>query len=127
MSTPNTPIVNAGTMYINNLQLSWNASEVTTLSLSAGEARDSTNTNDIILNDPVIIYGNFVGPNGMDQAPIANNSQYAVYVIASSTSIFTSTQELGGGPFNVPVVNPYPPAALLSLSSNTAPVLPFEQ
>lgn len=100
---PNTPIVNAGIKYVNDLQISKTADK--TLSMSAGAARDFTNTNDIILNSAVTINGATVGANGVDVAVLVASTMYAVYVIGDSTD-YKST----GG--------------LLSLASNTSPSLP---
>ena len=99
---PNTPIVNAGVKYVNGLTLTRTAAK--TMSVAAGAARDSSNTNDIILDALVSINGLFVGANGVDVAVLAASSLYAVYLIGDSTN-YEST------------------AALLSLSA-TAPNLP---
>lgn len=107
MSEPNVPIVNAGLLYVNGLGIS-NPSPSTlskTLNLAAGQARDSTNTNDIILNSGVTINGALVGANGVDIAVLADSSLYAVYVIGDSTDHES-------------------PAGLLSLNAST-PSLPF--
>lgn len=97
-----TPIVNAGLKYINNLELV--AINTTTFSLAAGEARDSTNTNDIILSEQVTINTAQTGVNGLDQGTLTNDKFYAVFVIGDSTKY----QETAG---------------LFSLS--TDPILPF--
>lgn len=120
MTIPNVPIVNAGLYYVNKFNLAWVST--TTMTVSNGGARDSTNSNDILLAAPVTINGTFVGPNGVDVAAIVASSFYAVYVIASSTSVETSADELSGADA---AVNPYPAAALLSLASNAAPFLPY--
>jgi hypothetical protein len=107
---PNSPIVNAGVLYANGLGIAKTAAQ--TLSMALGAARDSTNTNDIILNatnpnvvDGVIsINGAYVGANGVDVAVLAESSLYAVYVIGDSTEY-------------------QPTAALLSLNA-TQPNLP---
>jgi hypothetical protein len=145
---PTTPIVNAGLLYVNGLQVANSvATPLTQLNIAAGQARDSTDTNDIVLPQiynlttipptptfvgalplGATINGLFVGPNGVDQAVLAANTLYAVYIIASSISTFTSNSQLGGGPLNLiqptPASNPHPTAGLLSLASNAAPYLP---
>lgn len=92
MPIPNTPIVNAGLLYVNGLGISAvGANKLLTMQL--GAARDSTNTNDIILditnpnevNGFITINGAKVGVNGVDMAPIVLSSFYAVYVIGDST------------------------------------------
>lgn len=80
---PNSPIVNAGIKYVNGLDIAKTAAK--TLSLAAGAARDSSNTNDITLDEAVTINGATVGANGVDVAAIVLNSFYAVYVIGDST------------------------------------------
>jgi len=81
--TANTPIVNAGLKYVNGLEIAKTAAK--TLSMAAGAARDSTDTNDIILDASVTINGAAVGANGVDVAALAASSMYAVYVIGDST------------------------------------------
>lgn len=91
MSIPQSPIVNAGLLYVNGLGISKTAAKQITMQL--GAARDSTNTNDIILGPsapipvlaPVVINGANVGANGVDAAAIVASSFYAVYVIGDST------------------------------------------
>lgn len=102
MSTPNTPIVNAGVLYINGFGIS----RGTTISLvaSPGAARDSTNTNDIISNGFITAFGNIVGTNGCDVATFVPSRFYAVYIIGDS--------------------NLYNPTALLFSLNNVSPVMP---
>lgn len=100
---PQTPIVNAGLKYVNGLDVP-NVSG-TTFVLGSGAARDSTNTNDIILNNDVTVNGLFVGVNGVDVAVLEADKFYAIYVIGDSTSY-------------------HPSAGLLSLNSSV-PYLPL--
>lgn len=116
-SIPQTPIVNASTLYCNGLQLSKTAAKQVTMQL--GAARDSTNTNDIILGAtsatpdeattpavPLVINGAVVGANGVDVAVLADSLFYAVYIIGDSTgyqptagllSLNATTPNLPGG------------------------------
>lgn len=103
MTTPNSPIVNAGLLYVNGLGIAKTAAKI--ISLAAGAARDVTNTDDIVLNALVSINGANVGANGVDIAAIILNKFYAVYVIGDST-------------------DKQPTAGLLSLNATT-PSLPF--
>lgn len=104
---PQTPIVNAGLKYVNGLVLSNSlVAPNTQLVLSAGQARDHTNVNDMLLNVDAVIDGLHVGANGMDEVVLAPNGMYAAYVIGDST-----------------LHNPV--AGLLSLVSNAQPFLPF--
>lgn len=95
-SIPQSPVVNAGLLYANGLSISKTAAQEITMQL--GSARDSTNTNDIILGAtaptpdvptiagvPIVINGAFVGANGVDVAVLAESSLYAVYIIGDST------------------------------------------
>lgn len=102
MSNPNVPIVNAGLLYVNGLQLAY--ATATTMTVAAGAARDSSNVDDIVLGASATINGGLVGANGVDIAVLAASSFYAVYVIGDSKS-YQAT------------------AGLLSLSA-TAPSLP---
>lgn len=65
---PNTPIVNAGVKYVNGLLLTRTGNK--TLGVAAGAARDSSNTNDIILDTAASVNGLFVGANGVDMQPL---------------------------------------------------------
>lgn len=104
---PQTPIVNAGLKYVNGLLLSNSPlAPNTQLVLGAGQARDSSNVNDMLLSNDVALDGLHVGANGMDVAVLAPNGMYAVYLIGDSTE-------------NQPI------AGLLSLASNAQPFLPF--
>lgn len=80
---PDTPIVNAGLLYVNGLELARTAAK--TLTIEAGDARDSSNTNDISIDAQLTINGAAVGANGVDVAVIVASSLYAVYAIGDST------------------------------------------
>lgn len=103
MTTPNTPIVNAGVKYVTDLQLAKTGNK--TLTLAAGAARDFTNTDDIILGSTVTINGAAIGANGVDIAALVASTLYAVYVIGDSTAH-------------------HPTAGLLALATETSPSLP---
>lgn len=86
MSIPNTPIVNAGLLYVNGLGIAKTAAKI--ISVASGAARDTTNTNDIILpvaSAPLSINGANVGANGVDVAALVASNFYAVYIIGDST------------------------------------------
>lgn len=83
MNPPNNPVVNAGLLYVNGLQIDY--ATATTINLISGAARDSTNTNDIILKQNTILNSAIIGPNGMASAPLVANAFYAVYIIGDST------------------------------------------
>lgn len=108
--TPNIPMVNLGNTYIQAMQLAWISN--TSISVAAGQARDSTNVNDIVLGSLATINAAVNGLNGLDTGALAASTFYAVYVISSST---LSNNSAAG--------NYKAPGALLSLSA-TAPTLP---
>lgn len=102
--TISTPIVNAGFEYINGLQLSFLT--VSTMTVSAGICRDSTNTNDISVGlslnvaatqtgvEPVAAGTGIVtinaatnGVAGIDVGTIAASTFYGVYAIGDSYNV----------------------------------------
>lgn len=89
---PNVPIVNAPSLYVNGLNLSWPVQAPShVVYLSFGAARNNTNVNDIVLNEQVIIDANVVGAaNGLDTGVFTENVVYAVYVIGDSTGYQSS-------------------------------------
>lgn len=95
-------IVNLPLLYVNNLQLSRAGN--TSLTIAAGQCRDSSNIYDITVASALTLNAANTGANGIDTGSLAASKMYAVYIIADPTEN------------NVP-------AALLSLSL-TAPVLP---
>lgn len=64
------------------LQLAWVSN--TLLTVQAGQARDSNNAIDIVLNAAVSIDATTNGANGLDQGALANNTWYYVYLLGSS-------------------------------------------
>jgi hypothetical protein len=97
------PIQNLPFLYDNNLLDSWLSN--TTLTLSSGQCRDSTNIYDIVLKNAVILNAANIGVNGLDQGTLAASTWYYVFVISDP-------------------VTGNPTAALLSLSK-TQPLMPF--
>lgn len=98
----NTAINNSGELYINGLETFYLTD--TTIQLNAGQCRDSTNNNDISLDNNVIINTALTGAGGVDNG-ILSNVQYKIYVIADSTQ--------------------YRPTAGILSENYTAPALPF--
>jgi hypothetical protein len=95
------PIVNLPYMAIDNLQVSRAGN--TSLSIAAGQCRDSTNVFDIVVESALTVSTLTVGANGIDTGAIAASKMYYVYVISDPTQ-------------------QYAPASLVSLSAT--PVLP---
>jgi hypothetical protein len=108
-------------LYTQGLQLS--AASTTVMAVSPGAARDSTNSIDMVvglqnyfgIDNPAVQFQNYQpgllinstvnGVNGLDTGTIAASTQYAVYLIGDSRNYLNT-------------------AAVLSLTSNTAPTLP---
>lgn len=113
--TPEIPMVNAGLLYVNGLQLSSNSTTPTTwFNVAAGMCRDHTNTNDIVISSNLIVDIARVGAGGLDRGAIAASTLYAVYAIGSSSN------QLGNGqPYSA-----YPGSVVIS-TNFTQPVLPF--
>lgn len=111
---PQIPVVNAGALYVSGMRLSNNATTPNTLlNVAAGACRNSTNENDIVISEAVVISTGSRGALGLDSGTIANNTLYAVYAIGSS-----SNQIGNGQPYSE-----YPGVAMLS-TNFTTPVLP---
>lgn len=114
-SSPQVPVVNAGAMYINGLELVMNGTNPDTyFNVLRGAARNSTNINDIILQNDVTVNINARGALGLDVGTIEEGIVYAVYVIGSSIASLGNGQE----------ETPYPTTVLIS-ASYTHPILPF--
>lgn len=100
---PNVPIVNAGYLDIQGMQLTFITT--TTIRVFAGVCRDSTNTNDITLDNSVVLNTATAGlVNGLDTGTLAASTMYAVFAIGDSTE--------------------YQPSGSLMSLSNNAPLLP---
>lgn len=106
MTQINIPIVNAPNKYVNGLAVSQTGTGI--LGIAAGAARDSTNTNDIILPTALNFPISQHGVNGLDTGTITVNTCYAVYIIGDSNGN-------------------HPTAGLFSLNGfpNTPPLLPL--
>ncbi len=102
-TTPNTQLYPAGYLDINGLGLLWVSN--TTLTVSIGQARDITNTNDIVNSAALTLNMATNGANGLDTGTIAASTMYYVWIVGDSTDYSTT-------------------CCLASLSS-TAPTLPF--
>jgi|SRR6267154_1006969 len=108
MAVQSIPVENQPFLYVNGLVVSNNATTPNTkVNLSAGQARDSSDSMDIVLSAAVVIDTAVIGdPNGLDQGVLLASKVYAIYVIGDST-------------------NKKQPAGLISLASNSTPLMPF--
>jgi|SRR6185503_940735 len=107
MSVQSIPVENLPFLYINGMIVSNDATTPNTkIDLSAGQCRDSNDVMDINLLTGVVIDTAVVGVNGLDQGTLTASKVYAVYAIGDST-------------------NKKVPAGLISLASNSVPLMPF--
>lgn len=83
MSVPNIPIVNLGNLYLSGMNLTYLTT--TTFSVAAGQARNSTDVNDIVLDAAVTVNVRVQGANGIDIGTFAANAMYYVFVVGDST------------------------------------------
>lgn len=84
---PNVQIGLLPIKYVNDLMISNDATTPNTiLGVSAGQARDSGNINDIILSDAVSIDFGVNGANGLDTGSIAASKDYGIYLLGSSNN-----------------------------------------
>ncbi len=97
------PVVNLPFLYINNLITS--RASNTTLGVTAGQARDSTNVVDLVLSANTVLNTAVVGLNGLDTGTLAASTQYFIYIIGCS--------------------NNFAPTGVILSTSSSAPVLPF--
>ena len=108
MTSASVPIVDLPFYYVNDIQIKTITN--TTVQISAGQCRDSTNTYDITLPSAVTINAAVNGLNGLDTGTFAASTFYYVYVIASpnqalpvgcilSTSLTAPTMPYGYGIF----------------------------
>jgi hypothetical protein len=77
------PIVNAGYLNVQGLELA--VASTTTMTMAAGQARNSSNVNDIVLASAVTINAAVNGINGLDTGVLVLSALYAVYVVGDST------------------------------------------
>lgn len=78
------PIVNLPNLYVNNLNVAFGST--TTLTVAAGQCRDSTNTYDMVLSSPVTISSARRGLNGLDAGTIAASTDYWIHLISDPVS-----------------------------------------
>lgn len=118
----NDPIYSLPHLYINGLNIS--IASTTVLAVAPGQARDANNNIDMPVGFPnlqgnvlpPVLFQNYMQPlfinsvvngaNGLDSGTIAASTQYAIYLIGDSRGY-------------------QPVAAVLSLTSNAFPLLPF--
>jgi hypothetical protein len=120
-------MVNLGNLYVQGGAISFVSG--TSITIAAGQFRDSTNVNDIVLSSAATIIASANGANGLDVGTLGNNTLYAVYVIGDSTG-FNATAGLLSASFSAPTL----PAGYdmfrrigAVLTSGAAAILDFSQ
>jgi hypothetical protein len=98
------PAQNLPFLYDNNLLDSWASN--TTLTLSSGQCRDSSNIYDIVLSATVTINAAVSGVNGLDTGTLAASTWYYLYVISDPVSANPTAAILS---VNAPAVGPVIP------------------
>jgi hypothetical protein len=108
MSVQNIPVENLPFLYINGMvPANHSTTPNTKLTVSAGQCRDSNDVMDIVLSSSTTIDTAVIGDiNGLDQGVLLASKVYAIYAIGDSS-------------------NKNQPATLLSLASNSTPLMPF--
>jgi hypothetical protein len=89
---PNYPMVNLGDLYVQGGRLAY--ATTTAFTVAAGQFRDSTNTNDIVLPATTVSIAH-AGLNGLDVGAVAASTVYYVYAIGSSVYGANDGQDAG--------------------------------
>jgi len=79
----NTAIKNAGQLYINGFAIHRNSATV--IEIDAGQCRDSSNVNDIVLDSAIELNVNSLGAGGLDTGTVAGFTIYAIHIVGDST------------------------------------------
>lgn len=82
--TPNQPVVNKSFLYVYGLNAAF--ASTTSLTFTAGQARDTTNTNDIVLSSSKTLNLATTGINGLDTGSLAASTLYYVFAVGDSSS-----------------------------------------
>lgn len=80
----NIPVINLGNLYAQGCEISYNST--TEVDIAAGQVRDSTNVNDIVISSAITLNAAAVGANGIDSGSLAASTLYAIYAIGDSTA-----------------------------------------
>lgn len=83
-SNPNVPIANKPNLYVQGCNLSYVGNS--SISVAAGQVRDASNVNDIVISSAVTLNAANQGVvNGIDIGSLGASTLYAVYAIGDST------------------------------------------
>ena len=99
------PAQNLPFLYDNNLLDAWASN--TTLTLSSGQCRDSTNIYDIVLSNTITINAAVNGVNGLDTGTLAASTWYYVYIISDPVSANPTAAILSASPASTGPTIPY--------------------
>ena len=91
---PNYPMVNLGDLYVQGGRMAYVTGATHTFTVTAGQFRDQSNTNDIILaaTTPSLLVS---GLNGIDTGSVAASTVYYVYAVGSSVYGANDGQDAG--------------------------------
>jgi hypothetical protein len=79
----NIPIVNAGYLNVQGLQIARTGNAAATVNV--GQARDHTNVNDIVLSATATLNAATNGINGLDTGSLAASTLYSLFLVGDST------------------------------------------
>jgi hypothetical protein len=82
-STLGTQIANKPNLYAYGCQHLY--ASATTITVTSGQLRDSTNTFDIVVPNDIVVSTSFVGAGGLDEGVVQPDTFYAVYVLYDYT------------------------------------------
>lgn len=124
---PLVKVKNDGMLYVNDLNMTYLTAS--TLSVGTGQARNSTNLNDIVVETAITISTAVQGAGGLDQGTVAADTKYAVFVFGDSTLNNAATAVL-----SLSATEPLPPVGYdmfrrvgYILTDGSSNVLPFDQ
>ncbi len=138
-SSPQIPPVNAGELYLNGLQITMDvAAPLSQIDIARGAARNSTNINDIVLQNDTILFLRRAGLNGLDTGLYASDTLYAIYAIGSSIAVTGNGQTSSIYPAGVlasrEFIRPYMPSGYdmfrrigAILTDSGGDIIPFVQ
>lgn len=107
MTVQNIPVYDQPFLYASGMQFSNNATTPNTkVDVSAGQCRDSTDSIDLVVSSGLTVDATVTGYDGLDTGSLAASSFYKLFAIGDSSN------------FN-------PEGFILTLASNSYPVMPY--
>lgn len=124
---PLVKVKNDGMLYVNGLNMTYVTA--TTFTVGIGQARNSTNVNDIVVDAAVTVDTALQGAGGLDQGSLAASTFYAVYALGDST-LFNDASAV----ISLSATEPLMPAGYdmfrrvgFILTDGSENILPFDQ